>query len=114
MSGMSAWEVIDNGSWNGLKKSMRSSGDDHGTVEVKYEDVSGGSIIEENKRAETHKVSKDLWHVAHIPASVGLKWLAEDGIDMWSTDPDMRKRVLRRCMDSDYRHLVPGLNRIIL
>lgn len=110
----SKWEVVDDGSWNGLKKYIRSSGDDDGTVQVKYEDVSGGSIVEENKRAATHKISKDMWHAAHIPASVCLKWLVEDGIDVHSSDPDMRKRVLRRCMDSDYRHLVPGMNKIWL
>jgi hypothetical protein len=111
---MSAWEVIDDGSWNGLKKSIRSNTHDPDAVEVKYEDVSGGAIIEENKRAETHKVSSDLWHVGHIPASVGMKWLVEEGLDMWSQDPDMRKRLMRKLMDSDYRHLVPGMNRISL
>lgn len=111
---MSRWEVIDDGSWNGLKKSIRSNPDDPDAVQVLYEDVSGGAIIEENKRAETHKVSKDLWHVGHIPASVGLKWLAEEGVDVWSSNPEMKRRVMRKLMDSDYRHLVPGMNRIML
>lgn len=111
---MSGWEVIDDGSWNGLKKSIRSNPLDDDAVEVKYEDVSGGAIIEENKRAETHKVSKDAWHVGHIPASVGMKWLVEEGVDMWSSDPDMKRRVLRKLMDSDYRFLVPGMSRIRL
>ena len=111
---MSKWEVIDDGSWNGLKKSIRSMPDDPDGVQVLYEDVSGGAVIEENKRAETHKVDKDFWHVGHIPASVGMKWLVEEGIDMWSQDPDQRKRVMRKLMDSDYRHLVPGMGRIIL
>lgn len=108
------WEVIDDGTWNGLKKSIRSDPLDPDSVQVLYEDVSGGAVIEENKRAETHKVSKDMWHVGHIPASVGMKWLVEEGIDMWSQDPDMRRRVMRKLMDSDYRHLVPGGARIIL
>jgi hypothetical protein len=111
---MSAWEVIDDGSWNGLKKSIRSNPLDDDAVQVKYEDVSGGAIIEQNKRAETHKVSKDMWHVASIPASLCLKWLVEEGIDVYSADPDMRRRVLKRLMDSDYRHLVPGGTKIIL
>jgi len=111
---MSAWEVVDDGSWNGLKKSMRSDPTDPDAVQVKYEDVSGGSIIEENKRAATHKIEKDLWHVGHIPASVGLKWLVEEGIDVWSGKPDMMERVKRKLMDSDYRHLVPGCSRIII
>ena len=111
---MSAWEVIDDGTWNGLKKSIRSNALDPDAVEVKYEDVSGGSVIEENKRAETHKVDKDMWHVGHIPASVGRKWLVEEGLDMWSQDPDMRRRLMRKLMDSDYRFLVPGQARILL
>lgn len=109
----SPWEVIDDGSWNGLKKSIRSSDADDGTVEVKYEGVGEQEVIERNKRADTHKTSKDMWHVGSIPASVGMKWLVEEGIDMWSGDPDMRKRVMRKLMDSDYRHLVPGMSRII-
>ena len=32
---------------------------------------------------------------------------------MWSQDPDMRRRVMRKLMDSDYRHLVPGMKKII-
>ena len=111
---MSDWEVIDDGTWNGLKKSIRSNALDPDAVEVKYEDVSGGSVIEENKRAETHKVDKDMWHVGHIPASVGMKWLVEEGLDMWSQDPDMRRRLMRKLMDSDYRFLVPGQARILL
>ena len=111
---MSDWEVIDDGSWNGLRKLLRSNPHDSDAVQVKYEDVCGGAVIEQNKRAETHKVDKDFWHVGHIPASLCLKWRVEDGIDVYSSDPDMRKRVLRRLMDSDYRHLVPGMARIIL
>jgi hypothetical protein len=111
---MSDWEVIDDGSWNGLRKSIRSDPQDSDTVQVKYEGVGEKHIIEENKRAETHKVAKDAWHVGHIPASVGMKWLTEEGVDMWSNDPDMRRRVKLKLMDSDYRHLVPGMARIIL
>lgn len=106
------WEVIDDGSWNGLRKSIRAFDDDEGTVEVKYEDISAGSIIEENKRSEGVNKRSELWHVGHIPASVGMKWLVEEGIDMWN--PDHMDAVTRKLMDSDYRHLVPGLNRIIL
>ena len=107
----SPWEVLDDGSWNGLKKSIRSSGDDEGTVEVKYEGVGDEQIIERNRQADTHKISKDVWHVGSIPASVGMKWLVEEGIDMWN--PEHRPSVMRKLMDSDYRHLVPGMNKII-
>lgn len=108
------WELIDDGAWNGIRRWMRATDEDEGTIQVRSEGIGETQIIEENKRAEGPDKRSDMWHVAHIPASVGLKWLAEDGIDIWSTDDDMRKRVLKRVMDSDYRHLVPGLARIIL
>ena len=111
---MSDWEVIDDGSWNGLRKLLRSDPNDPDAVQVKYQDVSGGAIIEENKRAETHKVEKDMWLVGRIPASVGMKWLVEEGIDMWSQDPEMRSRVKKKLMDPDWRYLTPGGARIIL
>lgn len=107
-------EVIDDGSWNGLRKTLISDPNAPDDVQVLYEDVHGDVIIEENKRAATHRIDKDTWHVGHIPASVGMKWLVEEGIDMWSSDPEMRRRVMCKLMDSDYRHLVPGGARIIL
>lgn len=110
---MSEWEVIDDGRWNGLRKLMRATDDDEGTVEVKYEDVGSTRVaVEENKSAQGIKPRGDMWHVGHVPASVGLKWLAEEGIDMWN--PAHWDRVKAKLMDSDYRHLVPGLNRIIM
>ena len=109
---MTEWEVVDDGSWNGLKKSIKGTDDDHGSVQVKYEDVSGGAVIEQNKRADTHKTDKDMWHVGHIPASLGLKWLVEEGIDMWN--PNHGDALRKKLMDSDYRHLVPGMGKIYL
>lgn len=106
------WEILDDGSWNGLKKSMRAFGDEEGTVEIQYEDVSGGQVIEENKQAEGINKRSEVWHVGHIPASVGMKWLVEEGVDMWN--PDHIDAVTRKLMDSDYRYLVPGCNRIII
>lgn len=109
---MSYWEVIDDGSWNGVRKWMRAFDDDEGTVEIKYEDVHGEQILEENKQADALNKRSEFWHVGHVPASLGMKWLVEEGIDMWN--PDHADAVKRKLMDSDYRFLVPGLNRIIL
>jgi hypothetical protein len=69
-------------------------------------------IIEENKRADSFDKKSEMWHVGHIPASLGLKWLAEEGIDMWN--PHHMDAVKRKLMCSDYRYLVPGMQRIIL
>lgn len=104
------WEVVDDGSFNGLRKSIRATDDDEGTVEIKYEDVgSTRAAVEANKNGI--KQRGDIWHVGHVPASLGLKWLAEEGIDMWN--PAHQDAVLKKLACSDYRHLVPGLNRII-
>lgn len=105
------WEVIDDGAWNGLRRLARYSEEDEGTVEVKTEALDYG-IIEDNKRAESVDKRQDLWKVGHIPASVALKWLVEDGLDIWN--PDHHEWKMRRLMDSDWRHLVPGLDRIIM
>lgn len=112
MPNPSDWELIDDGSWNGVRRWMRAFDDDEGTVQVKSEGVGEQYIIEENKRAEGVDKRSELWHVGHIPASLGLKWLVEEGLDMWN--PTHMDGVKRKLMDSDFRHLVPGMNRIIL
>lgn len=108
---MSDWELLDDGRFNGVRKWLRATDDDEGTAEVRYEGLDH-EVLEENKRSEGPDRKSEMWHVGHVPASVGLKWLAEEGIDMW--DPAHQDAVIRKLMDSDYRHLVPGLNRIIL
>lgn len=108
---MSDWELLDDGSWNGVRKWIRGTEEDHGSVQVRYEGVGEQQIIEENKRADGPDKRSDMWHVGHIPASLGLKWLVEEGVDMWN--PHHIDAVKCKLMDSDYRHLVPGMARII-
>lgn len=110
MLGMGDWEQIDDGSFNGVKKFLRSN--DEGDVQVRYEGHGAARIIDQNKRAEAPNRRSDVWHVGRIPAEVGLKWLVEEGLDMWN--PAHQDGVIRKLMDSDYRHLVPGMARIIL
>lgn len=110
MPSASDWECIDDGRWNGVKKFIRA-GDEEDSVQVRYEGHDF-DIIEQNKRAEGRKKSDDMWHVGHIPASLGLKWLVEEGLDMWNLDH--ADGVTKKLMDSDYRHLVPGMHRIII
>jgi hypothetical protein len=103
-------ELIDDGTWNGVKKYL--SADDEGNVQVRYEGHDAETIMDQNKRADPLNKRSEMWHVGHIPASLGLKWLAEEGLDMWN--PDHSDGVARKLMDSDYRYLVPGMQRIIL
>lgn len=105
------WQLIDDGSFNGVRKWIRAFDEDEGTVQVRYEG-NDSEIVEQNKRSDGPDKRSDMWHVGHIPASVGLKWLVEEGIDLWN--PDHADAITRKLMCSDYRHLVPGLNRIIL
>lgn len=109
---MSDWELIDDGSWNGIRRWLRATDDDEGTVQVRSEGVGETAIIEENKRADEIDKRSEMWHVGHIPASVGLKWLVEEGVDMWN--PHHMDALKKKLMDSDYRHLVPGMQRIHL
>jgi hypothetical protein len=111
MPSMSEWETIDDGSWNGVKKYIRA--DDDMNVQVRYEGFDVTPILEQNKSDYNPRGAKsEFWHIGHIPASVGLKWLVETGLDMWN--PDHSDDLAKRLMDSDYRYLVPGQNRIIL
>lgn len=102
-------ELVDDGSFNGVKKYL--SADDEGNVQVRYEGHDAPQIIEENARAEGRDKRSDFWHVGRIPTSLALKWLVEEGIDMWN--PHHQDAVLKKLEDSDYRHLVPGRHRII-
>ena len=43
---MSDWELVDDGSWNGLRKWMRASDEDHGTVQVAYDQINLQQTLE--------------------------------------------------------------------
>src|SRR5262245_4751011 len=92
------WELIDDGSFNGLRKWIRSSDDDEGTVQVRYEGYDVPVIIDRNKKAQSEWNGRfgegGLHHAAHIPASVLLQWVIEDGEAALKRDPDYLKRKL--------------------
>lgn len=84
-----------------------------------YEDLGGDEfalhtvqdvapILEMNKAKqnmgrEYYAASKDMWRVASIPATVQMKWLVEDGIDIYNADH--ADRVKKKLNDPDWRHL---------
>ena len=110
MQNPSDWELIDSGDWNGVRRWMRATDDDEGTVQVRTESVGIDSILDANKRADAPDKRSEMWHVGRIPASVGLKWLVEEGLDLWN--PHHQDGIAKKLMDSDYRYLVPGMARI--
>jgi len=99
----SQWELIDDGSFNGVRRYIRSSDEDEGTVQVRTEDHAAPLILERNKAAQNDwdGVKGDLIHAATIPVSVMLQWYLEDGI--WATS-DM-DYLCRKLNDPDWRYL---------
>lgn len=110
MPSASDWHLLDDGSWNGVRKWIRGSDDD--SVQVKYEGLDAAPILEQTKQLDAPDKRSEMWHVGRIPASVGLKWLVEEGIDLWN--PHHSDAIKKKLMDSDYRHLVPGHAKIYL
>ena len=64
-------------------------------------------ILDANKEAQNHcnpnSASGDLRLVARIPPIFAQKWFDEEGIDIWSADPDVQRAVDRKLNSSDYR-----------
>lgn len=105
MSSASDWELIDNGAYNGVKKYIRSSDDDHGTVQVRYEGHDANPIIERNKALQNEDFDrrKDMWHAATIPVSIMYEWLTKHGVNAWN--PHHADAVKKLLNSSDYRWL---------
>lgn len=101
----SDWEQIDDGSFNGVKKFMRSSDEDEGTVQVRYDGHDVPLILKSNKEAQNDysgRMGDGLHHAATIPASVMLQWYQEDGQKSVLLDPDYLTRKLN---DPDWKYL---------
>lgn len=99
----SDWELIDDGTFNGVKKYIRATDDDHGTVSVRYEGYDVPIILDRNKRAQNDWNGKigELGHAAHVPNSILIQWFAEDGI--WA--PDDMEYMARKLNDPDWKYL---------
>lgn len=81
---------------------------------IRYsQDVSSiikGNIAFQNSGHDGFSESRELRHVASIPNAVYIKWLVEDGIDLFN--PNHREAIKRKLNDPDYRHLRTGLGNI--
>lgn len=102
---MSGWELLDDGSFNGVRKWIKSTGEDDGTVSIRYEGHDVPLILAQNKAERDAKngtkMGDGLEKAASIPCSVLYQWLVEDGI--WApNDPEYTKRKLN---DPDWRYL---------
>jgi hypothetical protein len=105
MPSASDWELIDDGSFNGVKKYIRAFDEDHGTVQVRYEGHDVPLIVAKNKADQNDysgRMGDGLHHAARIPASVLIQWVQEDGHQAVYLDPDYLAKKLN---DPDYRYL---------
>jgi len=48
-------------------------------------------------------MKRDMWHYASIPAALQMKWLLEDGIDVY--DDNAWPQIFRKLNDPQYRYL---------
>lgn len=105
MPSPSDWELIDDGSFNGLKKYIRASDENDGTVEVKTEqDVT--AFLERNKamQAATRGTRMgEMEKVAHIPTHIIYEWITKHGVNLYN--PNHQEGVKRLLNSSDYRWL---------
>lgn len=102
---MSDWELVDDGSFNGLRKWMRASDEDEGTVQVSYEQVNLKQLLDDNKRAQNETLDRkgDFWHAAKIPPIIEVEWLTKYGVRL--NDPNHGPAIKRLLNSSDYAYL---------
>lgn len=102
----SKWEMVDDGSFNGLRKWLRSSDEDEGTVQVAYDQINLQNVLDANKRAQNHQALNrrgDMWHAATIPPIVELEWRTKYGINL--ADPNHSEGVRRLLNSNEYAYL---------
>ena len=99
------WELVDDGAFNGLRKWMRATDDDEGTIQVAYEQANLQALLDDNKaaRAEGFDRKSELWHAATIPPIVEIEWFTKFGIRL--NDPNHGPGIKRLLNSSEYAHL---------
>ena len=87
----------------GIKTTMEIKGDK--TTISKSQDVTG--LLDFNK-AKASELGKQIYsdaynHVASIPAILQVKWLQEEGLNIYN--PDHAERLKRKLNSNEYRYL---------
>lgn len=88
---------------NGIKTTMEIKGDT--TTICKSQDVTGHLDFNKAKANELGKqIYSDAYnHVASIPAVLQVKWLQEEGLNIYN--PDHAERLKRKLNSNEYRYL---------
>lgn len=101
---MSRWDMIDDGSFNGVAKYIRGLED--GSVDVKHEFRDASSIIDANKRGQIDTLNTrmgEMEKAASIPTAIIYEWIRDHGVNLYN--PDHQEGVKRLLNSSDYRYL---------
>ncbi len=93
----------------GIKRYWRDNGDGETATIVTEQDV--GQIVEDakqdanNQNYSAGRFMGNVWGVsaARIPVAVQLKWLTEDGLDIFN--PDHADQLKRKLNDPEWAHL---------
>lgn len=95
-----------NDTLSGLAKFWHEDGEGNWAVES-VQDVT--AVLDANKEAQNHcstfNDARDWKLVARIPLIIIDKWRNELGIDYWSNDPDMQRKVDDLLNSSEWRYL---------
>lgn len=99
----SKWELLEDGSFNGVAKYIRSVGEDE--VEIKHEFHNVSNFIDRNKDMQNDDFDRrsDFWHAASIPVTVIYEWIHKYGVNAYN--PDHVDGVKKLLNSSDYRYL---------
>ena len=76
------------------------------TIRTTYDST---DVLKANKAQQSLSLNQRfgnemMHHVAEIPMGVVVAWMKE-GVDIMSSDPDMKKRVRRKLDDPEWRYL---------
>jgi hypothetical protein len=89
----------------GLAQWWHADSDDWAQEQVQF----AAPILDLNKEAQNHcdpyNGERDVRMVARIPLIIIAKWRNELGIDYWSRDPDMQRKVDALLNDPEWRWL---------
>jgi hypothetical protein len=101
---MPAWEQIDDGAFNGVRKYLRGLED--GSVDVRHEFLDDSSIIDANKASQVATMNTrmgEMEKAASIPAKVIYEWIEKHGVNAFN--PHHADGVAKLLNSSDYRYL---------
>lgn len=88
---------------------------DTGEFRFEYEqDVQGTLKAIKELRSDGPRAGKgkDLWHVAEIPMEVALKWMIEEGCNIFASSEAFKHVYKKKMNDPDYAYLRVAQGRV--